>query len=131
MLCSQWGVQCWAVVGSIFLSGVQGLRGLCIVQSAAAFAFVHMLCADPSMQLSARSAVLPLGQAVLGSGWVHNTPGPEWCVCTMGFVYCVGCSWQYAFAVLSKQCVDLSMQLSARSPVMPMGLSKGLVTIPH
>ena len=85
------------------------------------FAVVKLLCADLIMQLSARSAVLPLGQAVLSCVWVHIKHGPEWCAGGMAFVYCAKCSWQSAFAVVSKPCVDLSMQSSARSDVMPMG----------
>ena len=70
------------------------------------------LWVDPSMRLVARSAVMPMGCAVLGYGWVDDS---EWCAGAMRFVYCPGCSWHSVFAVVNRLCVDLSMRVAARS----------------
>ena len=81
-------------------------------------AVLHRLCVDPSMQLVARSTVMPMGCAVLGYGWVNDS---EWCAGAMRFVYCAGCSWHSVFAVVNGLCADLIMQLSEWSAVLPLG----------
>ena len=61
------------------------------------------------------SAVFPMVQAVLRCGWVNNKHGPECCAGGMRVVYGAGCSWHSVFAVVNRLCVDLSLQLVARS----------------
>ena len=66
------------------------------------------------MQLRASNGVVPVGRAVLGCG-------SEWCAGALSFVYCAECIWQSASAVANGLCADLSIQLSARSAVLPLG----------
>ena len=66
-----------------------------------AFVVVIGLCADLGMQLSSRSAVLPLGKAVE--------------------LYWAGCSWHSAFAVVSRFCVGFTMRLGLWGDVLPAG----------
>ena len=81
------------------------------------FALAIWICSVQLLVLlvSERSAVFRRGQAVLGCGWLHHEQGG------MGFVY-VFCKWHCAFAVVSGLYADFSMQLSASSGVVPVGV---------
>ena len=66
----------WGAVGTERCAGA--LRFACCAgcNCRSAFAFVNGLRVDLSLQLSGRSALMPMGCMALGSGWVNHS---EWC----------------------------------------------------